>query len=84
MELTKADKSNPDAIANWDPYEMPPQGVRIENLRRRGIDVLRFCLEVPSRGNQLLYGVPFFLGLSIIAFSIYLLWHKSHRAWLYL
>ena len=74
--MTKADKSNPDAIANWDPYEMPPQGVRIENLRRRGIDVMRFYLEVPSRGNQLLYCVPFVLGLSIIACSIYVLWLK--------
>ena len=74
--MSKVDQSNPDAIANWDPYELPPQGVRIENLRRRGIDVMRFYLEVPSRTNQLLYCIPFVLGLAIVAWSVYVLWLK--------
>ena len=74
--MTKADKPNPDAIANWDPYELPPKGVRTENLRRRGIDVMRFYIEVPSRTNQLLYSIPFVLGLSVVVWSIYVLWLK--------
>ena len=74
--MTKTAKSDLDAIAHWDPYETPPPGVRVENLRRRGVDAMRFYLEVPSRTNQLLYCLPFLLGVPVIALSIYVFWLK--------
>ncbi len=52
MPLAKAENSGNSSI-NWSPYGSPPRGIRLENMRKANINVVRLSIEPGSIGGSL-------------------------------
>lgn len=58
----------------WSPHAPPPAGVRLDNLRRRGIDLLRFHLHAPHRTGHFVRAMMTLAMVPFIAWCIYENW----------
>lgn len=59
---------------DWNPHAPPPPGVQIDNLRRRGVDLLRFHLHAPHCTGRVFRTLMNVAVVPIIVYCIYANW----------